>query len=105
MKQGFTVVLLIDDPSASSTQISQALAAARQVPLIDVAREARSCWGLIGDNRPEDESRRVIAALKDKGIPAAMIPSENLPVLAGVQTARKIDVEDGGFRCKLSRGE
>jgi hypothetical protein len=102
--KGFTVILLIDEPLASAALISQALAAARKVPLIDVAREVRSCWGLIGENRSEEESKNVVAALKERGIASTMAPTENLPVLAGLQIGRKIEIEDGGFRCKMSRG-
>lgn len=103
-RTGFTIVLLIDDPVGSAKTIAQALAAARNVPPLDVAREARSCWGLVGDHRPEDEAQSTVAALKELGLPSAIVPTDHLPSLAGIQVARKIEIEAGGFRCKLSRG-
>lgn len=102
---GFTTVLLMDDPTAAVRIVAEAIAAARQVPVIDVTREARSCWGLVGENRPEEEATRLVAALKERGIESRNIPSANLPPLAGVQIVRKIEADENGFRCRMSRGE
>ncbi len=103
-KSGFTLVLLNDDPIGSAKMIAQALAAARKVPVLDVTREARSCWGLVGEFRPEEEAIATVAALKELGIPSTMVLTAHLFPLAGVQIARKIEIEAGGFRCKMSRG-
>ena len=103
-KSGFTTVLLIDDPLAAAKEIAQALAKARKVPVLDVTREARSCWGLIGEYRSEEEAVATVTELKEAGMPATMVPTANLFPLAGVQTVRKIEIDDAGFRCKLSRG-
>jgi hypothetical protein len=101
---GFTIVLLTEDPLAAAPAVAEALAVARGVPAIDVAREARSCWGLVGDNREEKECGHVVSFLKERGIGAKIVPTASLPDLPRVQAVRKIEIEEAGFRCKLLRG-
>jgi hypothetical protein len=92
------------DPTADATKIADAIAAARKVPLIDVAREARTCWGLVGHQRPEEECRALVEALAARGIQAVFVPTDQLPKLPPARSSRKIEIDDAGFRCFLSSG-
>ncbi len=89
-------VLQLDRGERDPMALAKALAAARGTPVHDQVIAARSAWGIVADDLPEEAARALGRALREAGVECAVGPVAALPVLPDEEPATSIaEVPEG----------
>src|SRR3954470_7225720 len=98
-------VILTEDAATIATRVAEVLAAFRKVPLMDVARFARTCWGFASEHLERDQADALATAFAEKLIPARVIADKDVPDVPPLHRAKKIEVTAEGFKAKIPAGD
>lgn len=90
-------VLLADASALRPMDLARALAAARKVPVIDLAPAMRRCWGIVEDGVPKEAAAATAAALEAAGFAALAVPASLVEPLPACQAVNTLSFEAGGL--------
>lgn len=94
-------VILKDDVAVDPRTYGPLLAPALGVTVLEARMAVRRGSGILAENLPEDEARRLAESLEADGIACWCAPSAALPPLPAPRRATSVETTDEGLRCAL----
>ncbi|MDD5628080.1 MAG: hypothetical protein PHU21_03380 [Elusimicrobia bacterium] len=90
-------VLLRKPEQLAFPALAEILARRRGCPTLDAMASARSCWGILEQDREEAAAKDLAAALTAAGLEALALPQNLLEELPAAQAAAKADLDQRVF--------
>lgn len=88
---GLWALVLLDRESNDPMVLARALAAVRNAPVQDQVLGARSAWGIVADDLPEEEAKSLGRALREQGVECVAGRTAALPRLPAAERAKTFD--------------
>lgn len=100
MSGGFTALLC--GPLPERSVLGALFARMLDVPLDDAAKIARTSWGVLGENLPEDVAKSYAECARRSGMEAVVVPSEMAASIPPAAQIKKAQLSPEGISCETA---